>query len=702
MAGLKKFKMGGVDLKSNDLIRDPMRASNLRNVIRNQKGDIDKAPGHESVETVVGEFEKEIYYKSGNQSVIVMSDGTLKKLYNGARQDCSIATLYANAGLTVKNRIISAEYLSNIYFTTSDGNSDVLKYDGGNMYRAGLPAPASVFAGTASTISSPGTGYFYRFFYSHKDLNGNITFGPYKQLTSTVNNATITVSSFKTANPYGKFFNKYLTIPNALQNIGPLATTLNYTATNYVVGDKFLLDPDGMPEITISSASGKTFVALTITSIAAGVITFSATDFGDVQSSISPTGADFNIDNRTKLHIYRSDNESFGYKNVSNSVFNTYLSSEIINNSQDNFTSTAHASADPSGFFEDVYNEDGQKLMPPKCKFITEYGDQLIYANIVGVYDQVNFFTQYNNDDLIIPSDIGNADNGENNSANIQKIGNSYDGSITGIKRCNDLLIVTKDNSIHALDGVIQPGAYSLRRIPTNYIGCLSHNSIIEVEGGILLNGNDGIYFVDGSSCRPLSENIDPFFNTILAERTIASVNSGNKRHIFYMTDGVTHYNVIFDYYAKEWFIWEGIDMSKGLYQANDKSLHFAKSTKLYKLNTSYSADGTAITGYYATNWEDLREPSVVKKFKSVRFFNLSAVDTTFTVRFQKNWKDTDITANTITVTVPAYSSVQKMFDQLSIHALRMIFQNSTLNQNMVITGYELEYEPIQKSDKGN
>lgn len=702
MAGLKKFQLGGLDLKSNDLVRDPLKSSGLRNVIKTQKGDIDKMPGNESTETISGEMEKELYHKSYDASIVVKSDGILYKLYNGARQACSIALLETNIGLSVKNRIISAEYLSNLYITTTDGTKPVIKFDGSNAYLAGVPAPAKVFAGTASTISSAGSGYYYRFFYAFKDLNGNITFGPYKQMTSTINNAQITASTFMTANPYGAFFNKYLRVTNATTAVSAASPTLPYSSTNYEVGDKFLFDKDCGKVLFSTVAAPATesnvrFLAVTITAIGGGNITFSTTDLGNNIVTVTSTGT-FNIDSRLRMHCFISQNESFGYKSACFSILGTTIPDNYMDNDQNNETMTFTPDINEY-LFEDLYNEEQQKLRPPLCKYLAAYGNQLIYGNIIGVWDQNDAFTQYNNDDIIIPSDFGIADNGENHSANIQKIGESYDGSINGISRCNDLLAVVKDNSLFALDGIIEPGGYSLRKIPTNYIGCTSHNSIIQVEGGILFHGNDGIYFSDGVSCKKMSGEIDPFFSSILPARSLATINSTSEKFVFYVTDGTNHYNVVFDYEFKQWFIWETIDMSKGLYQKNDGTLRFAKSTKLYKFNTGYNSDGVAVTGYYATNWEDLREPTLHKKFKAIYIWNLTSTSTTFTLRVQTDWTDTD--DHTVTVTIPANSCVRKSFNQKNVMSIRFIFQNSTISQNMLITGYEIEYEATQLIEKG-
>lgn len=704
MGVVKKFLLGGLDLKSNDLVRDPMRASDLRNVTKTVNGDLDKRNGYEAVETFAS-LQESCYYKTLDQDVFVKTDGTIWKPYGGSRQSCSIASL--NAG----GNVIYTEYLSSLYLTTDDGKSPVVKYDGGDAYLAGLPSPNKIYAGTASTISTPGAGNFFRFFYSLKDLNGNITYSPYVQLSSTSANPTITVSTFKTGNPYGKFYNKYLIIPAGnyiIDNSVPgTSNKFAYTSTNYVVGDKILIEgyTTASISITTTSSSGLKFKALTITAIAGGFITIDINDLTDFSFTASSVGA-INLDSRLRLLVFTSTTSSFGYINCS-VVLAGDISDLVIDNSSNDSALTIPSPLSGAIKFEDLYNEDGQKLRPPLCKYLTSFGDQLVYGNIIGVWDQINNFTQYNNDDLVIYSDFGIADNGENHSANIQRIGESYDGSVTGLKRCNDLLLVTKNNSIFAMDGILEPGGYSLRKIPTNYIGCLSHNSILPTEGGVFFNGNDGIYFTDGVNCSKMSQLLDPFFFgkypfTLTPDTTKSrsTIDSKNRKYLFYITDNTNHYHIVFDYEFKEWFIWDSLNSSKGLYQKNNKDVYLVSGTKTYKFNTGYSDDGIAISAYYKSNWEDLRSPEIDKKFKYVRLWNLNSSSSAFTMAVQKNWTDTNV--YTASCSLAARASVQKGHDQSNFQAIRYVFSNSTLSQGMLITGYEIQYEATQAIDKGN
>lgn len=698
MPGLKKFKLGGLDLISNDLVRDSLDSSYLMNVLKNQKGDIVGRNGYEEQEESAFALEESLYHKSTDQDIFVSESGLFTRLYNGNRIVCSIASLFPNIGMTKKNRIIYDEYLQNMYVTTDDGASRVVKFDGSDAYLAGMPAPNMLYDGSDSTISSPGTGYFFRFFYGHKDINGNITFGPYTEKTSSSNLPNITVSTHRTFNPYGDFYNKYLKVP-ALSSftVTSVNNSFPYSVTNYQIGDKFLIDPEVLfPALSTQDPAGLKWKAVTIINITGTHIFLDPVELGTFTFTVAmaPGG---NIDTRTRLYVFKSLTSTYGFLNGS-SVIDGVLTQFALDNSQNNNTFGV-TTANPNSLFEDLYNEEGQKLPPPKCKCLTAYGDQLIYGNIIGVWDQENNFTQYNNDDLIIPSDFGIGDNGENHSANVQRIGESYDGAIKGLKRCNDLLVAAKDNAIYALDGIIEPGGYSLRKIPTNYIGCLHQNSMIQVQGGIFFNGNDGIYFTSGSQCYKVSEGLDPFFNDIDAKRTKATVSRKLESFLFYVTNGIGQYCIVYRYNYKQWFIWDQLNMEKGLYEKNDANVLFSNGNFLYRFNDSYSDNGNPINHLYASNWEDLREPSIDKKYKYLRIWNLNPVPTSYKIRIQRDWKEIDL--QVIEVSIPAFGTIQKAFEQRNCQAIRFVFQNENLDENMMITAYELEYEASQRLDKG-
>ena len=711
MPGLKKFEMGGVDLASNDLTREQLRASDLRNVIKNQKGDITGRNGYEETDDLPYSVEEIAYHKSSDQDIYILEGGLIYKKYNGAYVTASIAKLSSNPGNIIKNRIVTDEYLSNTYITTNDGDSRVIKFDGSTAYLAGMPAPNVLYDGiTKSDISFPGGTYYFRYFYGHKDINGNETFGPYVQRTSSKQNGLVTVSTHRSLNPFGDFHDRYMIVP--VTGVDYLVNSVNnkfpYTVTNYNVGDKFLIDEEPFYfNVKVTDVAGRTSKAVTIIAIDATYVYLDPVELGTFTFVLRTIGVDttFNFDGRTKLYLYTSRSASYGYIGISNIVFTADQTnfrgffSYVINNSINNQSFIISATPDERFKFEDMYNEEQQKLPPPRCKYLTAYGDQLIFGNILGVWDQNNRFIQYNNDDLVIPSDFGIGDNGENHSANYQRIGESYDGTVNGLKRCNDLLIVTKENSIYALDGIIEPGGYTLRKVPTNYTGCLSHNSLLQIQGGLFFHGNDGIYFTDGTQCYSTSDLIEPFFNTIIPERTKATVSRSQQGFMFYMTDGTTHYCLVYMHKYKEWFIWDNLDMSKGLYEKNNGDLVFAKNDSLYKFNSSFSDNGVSINHSYTTNWEDLKEPSVDKKFKTFRLWNLNPVPTSYKVSIQKDWNSTIL--QEIEVTLPASGTLQKGFEQRNCQAVRFIFQNNKIDENMIITGYELEYEASQKLDKG-
>jgi len=809
MARIKKFKLGGLDLKSNDLIRDGLRASDLRNVQKSQKGDIVQRFGYATQETIAS-TEAVAYYKTGDEEVLIKTDGTIVKSYNiltyqdityfakldgiagsrisvrygsgataGAevvtvtyfpltdiytivvsiqsgvstatqvitalqlsdsfklvciagitgtaataqvtstesplvftRKDVTTASVYPNS-LDDMNRVVTCEHLNNLYITTNDGKTPVVKYDSSYAYLAGLPAPIG-----ATISASAATGYTYRCFYSMDDCNGNRIYGPYLDLVSSIATATITFNTFKnSANAYGRFYDKYTVAalgPIVLGGAGKVST-VTITGTNHSVGDKIIAygTSSGVPSFQFLR------VTLTILKITggggAGTIYFGLTDMPiGWTGNMDSLGLGESIDTSVRFHVYQAplNVTSYGFKKVFDALSPTTIIERPVNN---NAVSQSYAvlGVFSNDFFEDIYNTVNFHLRPPLCKYLTVFGDQLVFGNIIGSWVQDNSFSVYNNNDIIIYSDVDNGSgpqqNGENNSEDIQKIGDSHKGEVTGLSRVNDILLVTKTNGIYALDGDLTPGGYSLRKIPTNYIGCLSHNSIVQVEKGVMFLGNDGIYITDGVSAKKLTDKIDPFFGqpslaygNVLFETCRSVVNKDNEKIFFYMkgTDSV-HYIAVYDYDFDEWFIWNTLNASKGLHEKANGFINFSNATSIFNFNTGI-ADGASITpSYLYSNWEDCGEPSVEKKFLYLRIWNLTSTATTFGLNIQKNWNPVNTYATDLSVTIPAYGSIQKGFDQKTYKSIRFIF-NSSGNSSMIISAYEVEFEHIQKIDKGN
>lgn len=614
------------------------------------------------------------------------------------------------------------ENQNNLYFTNTDYLSFVMKYDGSNLYRSGLPTPR---LGDASkidkypTLSNEGAGYT-RIFYSQKDINGNITYSPYKEYSyqSRGGPASFIFNTFKNDSNCleNGFLDKYCYVAKAGHtNITSSARTLTCNKHNYVIGDKFLIDTENV--LLSISPVGKSFLVLDVEAVnTAGTnITFTAASIGafvigfadgsTYYSSIYP------VDVRTKIHVYVSNLQATNYtlfnilvvdnSAITQSTFSQYVEGVLY---------TSFASLFDQNL-EDLYDSAYLKEMPPICKYIASYGNQIVYASIQAYFtvstnllNAPNQRIEFANTSLITYSDISTGDGPEGTSDfNFTKIGETWDGNIAGIRRCNDSLVIFKDRGVFSIDGTLVDGQYSLRKINSNFVGCTSHKSILDADEGVYFQGHNGLYFTNGVNITKLSYEIDSVFlsGTYLNTRSVRLKKK--QKSFFYVPDILsgTYKIVIIDYYYQQIYMWNSATLpSSGIVEDKNGDVYFCDGSKLYKFNDTYTDNGTAITSLYSTTWHHASEPSLNKKWLSLRTFGLTNDAFTATITTEGDWQAGTVLTTNSSVYSATTQTDFKMLDMQTKKALRINFSNSTNNENMVLTGYELTYEMFNVVDK--
>lgn len=417
---------------------------------------------------------------------------------------------------------------------------------------------------------------------------------------------------------------------------------------------------------------------------------------------------EYPLEMRTKLHVY--DNLATSTTFTQSYVFvidnSAVLNSKTIGSSPntDFFRATIPIVSFEYTYMEDIYNTSSSKIMPPICKYLATYGDQIVYGSVQSYIGFDNKRVQYNNNDLIIYSDILTGDCCENTSEfNRQKIGESYDGDITGVARCNDSVVVFKNNSTFTLDGVLSPGQYSVRKINTNGVGCTSHKSIVSTDEGLYYQAHNGIYFTNGINVKRISYELDEFFGSSSYETVRSARFKKKQKTLFYIP--TKSKCVVVDYYYGQVYLWDGFTPSNGLIEDKNGDIYFSNGVSLYKFKEDSSETrfsdltNTPINAYYATTYHHMGKPSLNKKFIQMRMFSLTQDVFTVTVSIQKDWSDVDYKtfSKRFEAGDQTYNYVHDMVTALSA---RYVFKNNEVNENLVITGYEILYEPYNVRDK--
>lgn len=566
--------------------------------------------------------------------------------------------------------------LNNVVYI-SNGFDHLMKYDGEQVYRAGLPEPASGtnFQQHATSSSGSSRKYFYGVMYTFQDAQGN-------QISSRLNYIEISRNN---------------DIGNA----------------NYVdIKVPRLTDQDFCLKNTSGSANPNLKIKLFRTTEGAGL-----------------AGPFYEIDN--------VQNES----NTPNTLYNTSTSSYT------NTLTTTEVSDDDYYIFRDNYPDDaidnlqtayilpGSKThdLPPKGKYLTTFKNCLVVAGQVGNVNNVSYST--GSSELI--NEIGSEYFPDADNQFI--VESPVDTAITAIAPLRDLLYIFHANSIHVLAGDISdPNGipYTIDLLSREAsIGCVSNSSIVEFRNQLLFMSDEGVYTIDASSAiQELSLKIRPIFKeqNYSLKRTVATVWGDSQLILvnipkevtgtdIYVSEG-NSLTVVYDYFRDAWLEWTTLDMSGGTDEHDGKVFYCTREqsrSRLATFNTSETrfdfADHVGQVEFkYDTNWESLGEPSVAKKFLRIKLYAFDNDETfespkfSLTTVLQKDYFDSDLGGIDFTFGEKVLGYANSAWDNFNwgdtteskrksklptgkAYCLKVKFTNSNVNENVLLTKYELE-----------
>lgn len=380
---------------------------------------------------------------------------------------------------------------------------------------------------------------------------------------------------------------------------------------------------------------------------------------------------------------------------------------------------------------------------PPKGRYLTTFQNCLI---ISGQNENVNNL-QYSHPGGGTIGEIGSEYFPDDDNGTI--VESSFGDRITAIATLRDLLYIFHRNSIHVLGGDItssQGAPYSVELLTKEGgIGCTSFASIVEFRSQLLFLSEAGMYSIDSTNAlSEISALVKPFFqDKKLVKKRAVSFNWNDQNLILLHIPkeavpptGVealvsTEDSLIlaYDTYKDAWLKWEGVNFSGGIVATNDRVLFSSRELNpgSYPSFTvsSFSETGStydfsdhekAIEFEYETNWESLKDPTVPKKFLRVKLYAMDT-DNSFEspgfdldVAVQKDFFNFDV--GTIPFdfgggreevgwgadpwgTYPWGGPPNQFFKSKlpagKSRCVKLKFSNSSLLENVLITNYELE-----------
>lgn len=711
---VKRYKLSGLNLRDSDINTPSEYSTDLQNVELDDRRRLVKRNGFEESEAVnpsletLGLFE----YVKGN---------ILIKFYNtfGLSPDDAINSYVNPLNPTPIEYTVcpdTAEYNGVMYFTDPDLVNPLYKYDGNSFHRAGMAAMENHI--DKSLINS-GSTYYYRIQYLTVDAQKNIINGDYYQFGSTdsaLDGVNTVVDSL------GGLGYKSMYVESVSYSSGALSfrkgdpdVTLNFTGGLFAQDGIVLMARVGreIEETGSNSFSVQSeelgLIKVVNVDTGAGEITISSELLDEGQVYVldgfgNGSGSLFSL----AVRIYSSNDESFGYaRSLSFDVVNSGVSTFPIYQSTEDSSSTlinytffdANSAADDNYILmEDEYDSTIIKGEPPKCKYVTIYNNVMILANTLDAVARYQ-----DKESSIFWSDTGIGSTVETfPPLNTDTVGISSEGPINGIFALDDNIVIGKERQTYYVNGSLILQNYRIRSALSNGIGCVSYRSMIEVDGGVLYMTQKGLHLAySGQNPLELSSIIEPlFFDTDLDLTKSESINDRVREklyiHIPHSTDNII---LVYDYRYKEWFLHRGINANGGFAMLINDMYHSDGST-IYLRNSSYSDNGNAITSYYKTAWENQGSPSLVKKWKKAVVISIGDFKWELNLKHQVDWIDQDVTdyrRDIGPVMVDDYS-----LNMSQKYAMRLEFGNDKLDEGMLITGYEYEFEHTQERPKGD
>lgn len=350
-------------------------------------------------------------------------------------------------------------------------------------------------------------------------------------------------------------------------------------------------------------------------------------------------------------------------------------------------------------------------------KFVAEFNNYLLYANCVvsGVRKYTRIYWSAFNDDTSF------------SSLDFAEIANDDGQEITGVRVLSDRLVVYKTRSIYNMFFTGDRDAPFTIQKSVSEVGCVSHWTIQDANGGHLFLSQDGVYFYDGTESFRVSDDITPTLEALNQqnyEECTACVFRQRDQYILSLPGAASSTNntvLVFNYKLIAWIPFDGMNISSICqYYVNDgeERVYFGDYSGFvyrYWVGVDDYPLGvkTAIEAFWATNWRYDESWATERMVKNMFVAHLLQVGT-LTVSEGFNLNDSYDVTLTINMANPdgdLYDSA--IFDssvysgssyKITIRDLRregrcyrIRFENNNMSESFEIIGLNVESQELKR-----
>ena len=581
--------------------------------------------------------------------------------------------------------------LNNVLYIAT-GHDAMHKYDSNRVYAAGLPRA------TITSVADTGSGstfaqnevYDYKVEYVTRDAKGNEHTGQISLLdahTVSAANSDITVTI-----PYIQASSGYNTDQAVVSGAQSTVSTITVdSGHNIKAGDRIYID-DGVTSTVVNREVAST----TSTTV--------------VISGDTVTVGDNDIISNIKLTVLRTNDYAGAV------VGAYYFNKEIVNDS-----STASI-----GYVDQITDANlGEQYaapikvpaLPPTCRYIDNWRGFLVAAG-----DKTAVDTWYY-------SDVNKPEAFDPDSSSI------VSQKITGLQALNNVTYIFQDNNIDGVTGDLVDDKFQVDPLSRDGIGCAAHHTIQAVKGKLIFLSDTGVFSIDTEGVEQIGAPIEPRFakgNPFTFKQAVAFNWNAKNAYLLFMpsltvdasySDDDNNDVYVLDYFRNAWLQWDNFNFMGGITEI-DKDVLMSRRTStrlnLQKvlqdgLETDYADHVSGISFSFKSHWETMGEPSIWKKFlrAKIHSYDTSIGDfegNTFSVTLKT---ENDYSVNTVTNISYDFSAgesgwgndpwgafrwgqdrltqIKKRIASKKVRSMRVIFENSTAHQNVLISGYELE-----------
>lgn len=505
--------------------------------------------------------------------------------------------------------ISSIEYSGVRYFANQ--YDEMKKYDGSDIYRAGLPKAEVLSAADTGSGSNPATGtYLYQTTYEQKDAAGNITEGiESDSFSHTVSSAGTVDLDIKNIQPSSGFNTDGARADGAQSTV----TTIN---VDDGAGGAHSLKV-GQTAFFYDSITGDN-VERKITAVTSSTIT--------IEGAAVTIADNAKISNNLRIKIWRTP--------VGGSVFGLIatIANDSYNSMQPYSDSTASGSEGAQFTSPSVFA--AEHALPPKFRYLTLQGRMAIGAR--GASDGTSQYVYFS--DIDSPEYWPSINNFRARGPN---------STLTGIVENNDALWIFRKNALTELIGDLQTGQWD-SFVRANRAGCAAHATIRRYENSIVWASEQSVYISQNGGLpqdlgaelfRIIDKQRKADSRKPVMKRAVAIDDPITRKYLLFVpTESTTSSNVhangdsfvlAYDFSLNRWLKWGGLNMAGGVardgedlywterrYSTYDSAMSYLVWQRLRTGEASDFIDhNSPIEGLYKPGWFHGGSPLVHKAF---------------------------------------------------------------------------------------